>query len=152
MTQLPSVDFLALVGTDTRLRWKAQTGGGEYAGACPFGCGVDHDGFLVHPSEQRWYCRGCSENAWRDPASYLMRRDGIGFTAALALLQALTTGDSLPETIRRPLGPDADWMARAAAARDDAAAMLAATPHALTYLEKRGVRSDTAARRLSRSG
>ena len=49
-------DLLGLIGADTRLKKVASTGGGGYAGACPF-CG-GRDRFRVQPEQGRWWCRG----------------------------------------------------------------------------------------------
>ena len=81
------VDMLQLINHDTRLKKVARTGGGEWAGPCPF-CG-GKDRFRVqpfHPDGGRYFCRGCGDNYWHDVIDYLMTRDHIGFQEALAQL------------------------------------------------------------------
>lgn len=76
-------DLLAWVASDTHLRRLASTGGGEYAGPCPFCGGLDR--FRVqphHPNGGRWLCRGCTEGKWRDAIAYVMRRDCVNFKEA----------------------------------------------------------------------
>ena len=69
-------DLLGLIGADTRLKKVASTGGGEYAGPCPF-CG-GRDRFRVQPLRGRWWCRGCSDGPrWQDAIGYVRRRDRI---------------------------------------------------------------------------
>ena len=74
-------DLLGLIGADTRLKKVASTGGGEYAGPCPF-CG-GRDRFRVQPEKGRWWCRGCSDGPrWQDAIGYVRRREGLGFAEA----------------------------------------------------------------------
>jgi len=80
-------DLLGLIGADTRLKKVAMTGGGEYAGACPF-CG-GRDRFRVQPEQGRWWCRGCSDGSrWQDAIGYVRRREGLGFAEACERLGA----------------------------------------------------------------
>ena len=63
----------------------ATTGGGEWAGACPF-CGGE-DRFRVFPNAQhgaRWWCRQCDRKG--DVISLLQERDGLTFVEAVTLL------------------------------------------------------------------
>lgn len=65
------VNLLELAGRGTVLRRVASSGGGEWAGPCPF-CG-GRDRFHVqpyHPGGGRWLCRGCTQGAWRDAIDY----------------------------------------------------------------------------------
>jgi DNA primase len=81
------VDILQLINHDTRLKKVARTGGGEWAGPCPF-CG-GNDRFRVqpfHPDGGRYYCRGCGDNYWHDVIDYVMNRDHIEFQEALSKL------------------------------------------------------------------
>ena len=81
------VNILQLVCRDTRLKKVAWTGGGEWAGPCPF-CG-GKDRFRVqpfHPDGGRYFCRGCGENHWHDVIDYVMTRDQINFQEALSQL------------------------------------------------------------------
>lgn len=87
-----NVDLLALAGGEERLKRVANTGGGEWAGPCPF-CG-GRDRFRLqpqHPSGQRWFCRHCSGNSggWRDVLDFLQMRDNCDFAAALAEAERL---------------------------------------------------------------
>jgi DNA primase len=78
------VNILKFVHGDTKLRKVAWTGGGEWAGPCPF-CG-GKDRFRVqpfHPQGGRYFCRGCGENRWHDVIDYVMIRDRIDFQEAL---------------------------------------------------------------------
>jgi hypothetical protein len=45
-------DLLILATRDSQLKRVANTGGGEWAGACPFCGGVDR--FRVQPNKQPW--------------------------------------------------------------------------------------------------
>lgn len=86
----------------TELEQVARTGGGEYAGPCPF-CG-GKDRFRVQPDHEgggRWLCRGCGGDRWHDAIDFVMRRDGLDFKDAA---QALA-GDALPVATVRPLPP-----------------------------------------------
>ncbi len=80
------VDLLALVGRDTRLRKVATTGGGEWAGPCPF-CG-GRDRFRVQPSLGYWWCRQCGGERWLDAVDYVERRDHVDFREACRRLGA----------------------------------------------------------------
>jgi DNA primase len=66
------------------LKKMASTSGGEYAGACPFGCG-GVDRFRVWPNHNggRYWCRGCGAHG--DAISYLRFR-GVSFKKACQLL------------------------------------------------------------------
>ena len=87
-------DLLGLIGADTRLKKVASTGGGEYAGPCPF-CG-GRDRFRVQPAKGRWWCRGCSDGSrWQDAIGYVRRREGLGFTEACRRLGASPSGVSM---------------------------------------------------------
>lgn len=82
-----AINLLTLIGTDTRLKREASTGGGEYHGACPF-CG-GHDRFSVQPNRAgggRWSCRVCTPH-WSDAIAYLQKRNGIDFKEACERLQ-----------------------------------------------------------------
>ncbi len=138
-----TIDLLALIGRDVPLRRTAATGGGEYAGACPF-CGGhdkrDADRFHVWPAEGRYWCRRCERTG--DAIQYLREREGLTFVQALDRLglqsdfgaaHPSTAPGSLPrlrsgcsaasesqlETLRprhEPAAPPSDaWQARAVA-------------------------------------
>src|SRR4030042_652775 len=80
-------ELLSLVGQDTALKRVAKTGGGEYAGPCPF-CG-GRDRFRVQPNRKPWglwMCRNCGEGRWQDVISFVMQRDQVDFKTALQTL------------------------------------------------------------------
>ena len=83
-----NTDLLALAGHDTSLKKIATTGGGEYAGPCPFCSGTDR--FRVQPESRRWLCRNCTGGKWQDAIAYVQKRDGCDFKQAC---QALGAGD-----------------------------------------------------------
>lgn len=64
------------------LRKMATTGGGEFAGACPF-CG-GRDRFRAWPVEGRYWCRGCGKAG--DSIQYLRERRGLSFVEACKVL------------------------------------------------------------------
>ena len=76
-------DLLSLIEQDTALRRVASTGGGEYAGPCPFCGGTDR--FRVwpdHPDGPRWRCmgtkagrNGCGRGG--DAIAYLVERGDL---------------------------------------------------------------------------
>ncbi len=76
------VNLLDLAGNSTALRRVASSGGGEWAGPCPF-CG-GRDRFRVqpyHPGGGRWLCRGCTQGVWRDVIDYGRRLyPGLSFS------------------------------------------------------------------------
>jgi DNA primase len=68
------LDLLSLAGAYTDLKRVAASGGGEWAGACPF-CG-GRDRFRVQPSGGgggRWLCRGCTDGKWQDGIAFGQR-------------------------------------------------------------------------------
>jgi DNA primase len=83
-------DLLTLV--DTPLKRVATTGGGEYAGPCPFCGGTDR--FRVQPGRGgrggQWYCRHCGGDRWHDAIAFAMRRDNSDFAGAVAALTGIT--------------------------------------------------------------
>lgn len=87
-------DLLRLVGGE--LRRVAGSGGGEWAGACPF-CG-GKDRFRVQPHYEnggRWLCRQCTDGKWGDAIDFVMRSNGLDFRAACDLL----TGGNVPTAV-----------------------------------------------------
>lgn len=83
---LGPIDILDLIGSDTTLKRKANTDGGEWAGPCPF-CGGE-DRFIVHPhhpsGKGRYWCRCCGVSG--DVIDYIRTRDGLNFEEALRKL------------------------------------------------------------------
>jgi len=79
-----SVDLLSLIRADVRLKKVATTGGGEWAGPCPFCGGAEKrsaDRFRVWPAEGRFWCRRCQRSG--DAIDYVRVGLGLGFGAAL---------------------------------------------------------------------
>lgn len=70
-----SADLLAICGRDTDLKKVSMSGGGEYAGACPF-CG-GRDRFRLQPAGGRWLCHNCTDGKWHDVIEYIGRRDNL---------------------------------------------------------------------------
>ena len=88
-----TVDLLRLVENDTALKRVANSGGGEYAGACPF-CG-GRDRFRVQPDARRWLCRACTNGAWHDAIEYTKRREHCDFRRACEILGGTLSIDNL---------------------------------------------------------
>jgi DNA primase len=82
------VDLLALAGQNTALKRVASSGGGEWAGPCPF-CG-GQDRFRVQPRRPgggRWLCRQCTDGKWQDALAFGQRLwPGLPFKEVCALL------------------------------------------------------------------
>ena len=156
-----SIDLLELIEHETTLKKVATTGGGEYAGACPFCGGTDR--FRVQPHRAaggRWYCRGCGEERWHDAIAYVQRREGCDFRTAVRQL-GLTPGKKgisahrasfpvrPPPHAARTEGqyapPSADWQATAGAFATACAAQLwqPAGAAARAYLQRRGLTEPT---------
>jgi DNA primase len=115
------VDLLALAEHSTTLRRVASSGGGEWAGPCPF-CG-GQDRFRVqprHPGGGRWLCRQCTAGKWQDAIAFGQRLwPGLPFPQVCELLaggEPPTTRDRRPSAAPekpayRP--PPGDWQASA---------------------------------------
>ena len=58
----------------------ASSGGGEFAGPCPFCGGVDR--FRVQPEKNIWLCRHCTNGIWRDVIDFIARRDNVTISQA----------------------------------------------------------------------
>jgi DNA primase len=115
------VDLLALAERNTSLRRVATSGGGEWAGPCPF-CG-GQDRFRVQPHQPgggRWLCRQCTDGKWQDAIAFGQRLwPGLPFPQVCELL----SGGALPTTTKtqQPATPDnpaycpppEDWQAAA---------------------------------------
>lgn len=148
-----SRDLLAFVENDTKLKRKATTGGGEYAGPCPF-CG-GRDRFCLQPHHAkggRWLCRNCTEGKWQDVIAYVMRRDQVNFIEACRRLGAGDMGDSLScSPVTKVLKPNSnsppalEWQAKARQVIEICAAALwtAQNKKALDWLHGRGLKDDT---------
>jgi hypothetical protein len=151
---LDRVDLLALIGSETQLHRVAATGGGEYAGPCPFCGGTDR--LRVQPVQRRWWCRQCSpDERWEDAIAFVRRRDGCTFPEACTRLGAATplgpprratkviVPTPAPPTVTPP---PARWQAAAAQVVAEAEAALwdPGGSHARTYHSDRGIAADTA--------
>jgi hypothetical protein len=75
------MDLLAVIQQDTPLKRVAATGGGEYAGACPWCAGTDR--FRVWPARGRYWCRQCLRRG--DLIQYLRDYRGLSFQEAARL-------------------------------------------------------------------
>lgn len=77
------VKLIDLVGG---LKKVASTGGGEYAGPCPF-CGGS-DRFRVQPAQNIWFCRQCTGDQWHDATDFIAKRDNTSLLEAAKSLGA----------------------------------------------------------------
>jgi hypothetical protein len=120
------MNILGLIEADGgTLRKMATTGGGEFAGACPF-CG-GRDRFRVWPDHDagRYWCRGCGKAG--DSIQYLRERRGLSFLDACRLLgRDPGPRPSGPRPARpawepkEATAPAAEWRTRARAFLDGA--------------------------------
>jgi DNA primase len=145
--------MLALAGRDTALRRAGNTGGGEWAGPCPF-CGGE-DRFRVqpdHPRGGRWFCRGCGYDRWHDAIDYIMRREHVDFRDACAWLGARAPAGAAPQRDRSkegtrelPATPEAATLAGNGmiAAHCAAALWRPAGRDGRDYLHQRGLSDET---------
>lgn len=148
-------DLLAIAGRDTDLKKVANTGGGEWAGPCPF-CG-GRDRFVVQPNTKpgRWLCRNCTAGKWHDAITYVALRDNLDPGKRGDLQEictrlapgALPMADHAPERTPAPAyaPPAADWQRTAAAVVDQCQETLWQPRYikALEYLRGRGLADDT---------
>jgi DNA primase len=148
-------DLLALSSQDTPLRKVASSGGGEWAGACPF-CG-GHDRFRVQPRQQRWLCRGCTDGKWRDVIDYVSRRNHLDTHRGVDLEEICRFAvGSVPVTINEPhfqpvkqavkaTRPSPAWQERAEEFIQDCEKSLwmPEDRSALEYLHNRGLEDST---------
>ena len=137
MTMLP-----ALTGD---LRRVAATGGGEYAGPCPW-CG-GKDRFHVWPTPKsgrpRFWCRRCERKG--DDIDLLRELKGLSFHDAARLVGRAKLGDA-PSRAPPPLRPPNDtWQGRAEAVAVEAERALWSREgtQALSYLRHRGFTDET---------
>lgn len=151
---LEKTDLLALVGGS--LKKVATTGGGEWAGSCPF-CGGD-DRFRVQPYQRPWglwLCRHCTEGKWQNAIDFVIERDSVDFRQACEILN----GGALPRSggrrsyPKRPelpaySPPAGDWQAQAEQVIEVCAGNLWAPENgkALEYLHGRGLLDETIGR------
>ena len=77
--------------------------GNEWAGSCPW-CG-GKDRFRVSANTNRWWCRRCSpDEKWHNLADFLIKRDNLTYTQAMAQLEGSPTTQfsAPPERIITP--------------------------------------------------
>jgi len=148
-------NLLAICNQDTTLKRVASTGGGEYAGPCPFCGGVDR--FRVNPyaNPGRWLCRSCTDGKWQDVLDYIARRDHLDPKKHTDLQEIckIATGGTLPTTTTarvepvRPAydPPSATWQSAAAEIIDHCKGLLwqQEGAKALNYLKSRGLLEKT---------
>ncbi len=130
-----------------KLKKVASTGGGEYAGPCPF-CG-GRDRFRYQPANNIWLCRNCTAGQWRDVIDFVAKRDNLSITeAAKKLSNGLPVTNNRPavKTERPAYGPPTEaWQreAREAVKQCQKTLYSEAGARALAYLKKRGFSLDT---------
>jgi DNA primase len=146
-------NLLTIIGGDTQLKRVAGTGGGEWAGPCPF-CGGD-DRFRVQPEAPGgacWLCRTCTNGQWRDVIEYIKLRDHVDFVQACKTLgHQVRPAESVPQPSRaieapKPTGPPSpEWQAKArhVIADCEASLWLPEGGPARAWLQKRGLQDDT---------
>jgi DNA primase len=135
------------------LRRKANSGGGEYAGPCPF-CG-GKDRFRVQPNMHRWLCRYCTNGKWQDVIAFAQRLwPGDDFPQVLERLGGKRTPATpdkgkmqayTPGTPPIYTAPDDTWQTRVMGliGQYEQALWSQDGKQALDYLRSRGIRDDT---------
>ncbi len=89
-----------------KLKKVASTGGGEYAGPCPFRGGRDR--FRYQPANNIWLCRNCTAGQWRDVIDFVAKRDNLTIgQAAQKLSIGLKAGNEKPAAHK----PKTEWQA-----------------------------------------
>ena len=146
------VDLLALAGQATNLQRVAGSGGGEWAGPCPFCGGTDR--FHVQPLTAdggRWLCRHCSEGKWQDAIAYGQRLwPGLSFRQVCerlagdgALVETRVAAERRATPAYAP--PEAGWQAlmRPMIERFAHSLWEPQGAAALDYLHRRGLEDET---------
>ncbi|MHC4250189.1 MAG: CHC2 zinc finger domain-containing protein [Planctomycetota bacterium] len=124
------VEYLASLGIEL----KPVGAGGEYRGVCPLPSHGDAvPSFQVNHRKGLWHCFGCG--AGGDVISFVMKREGVGFQEALAILAGPA---GLDEPVRSE-GADRGYVFCAAA--DYWSKCLGGSTSARGYLERRGIGS-----------
>ncbi len=153
-----NIDLLALAGELTTLKRVSRSGGGEWAGACPF-CG-GRDRFHVQPEQSRWLCRHCTDGKWQDPIAFGKRQSPNLPFRELCQQLARRFGGNLHEDVvqttalrpvpprpvyRAAVPPDDEWQARAFQIINAAKTALwsSAGERARAYLHSRGLEDET---------
>jgi DNA primase len=140
----PTLDLLTPVEEVHPLKRVASTGGGEYAGSCPF-CG-GKDRFRVWPNEGRggrYWCRQCQSNG--DGIEFLRDFYKTSYQEARRFLAVNTTHkiDTGKSVLASP--PKSAWQQRArrfVEAREESL-WSATNKRALNWLRDRGLKDDT---------
>lgn len=153
MTTMTTLDLLAMIQQDTRLKRASSHRGGEYHGGCPF-CG-GQDRFRVQPEQNFWTCRQCGRGG--DAIAYAVESGRM--TTAEAYKARHGDGDGLKigaSSIARPTiptpepcePPNATWQQRALdfIAASQAALWGDVGKKALAWLMGRGLSEDTITR------
>lgn len=142
-----NADLLTLAGGS--LKRVASTGGGEWAGSCPFCGGTDR--FRVQPEQGRWLCRQCTGGKWEDAISFGRRLwPGETFRAVCERL----AGGIVPTTYQKrsvqeptpaAAPPSPEWQRSAAALveRCENTLWQPQGARALAYLQRRGLNEKT---------
>ena len=86
----------------TGMQKVAASGGGEYAGPCPF-CGGE-DRFRVQPASARWLCRHCTDGHWQDAIDFVRRRDNCSFAEAVTVLTGTSADQVNTRHTKRVVG------------------------------------------------
>ncbi len=147
------IDLLALTSAHTHLHRVAASGGGEWAGACPFCGGVDR--FRVQPyarPEPRWLCRHCTDGKWQDAIAFGQRLyPNLSFREVCERLSGgrltLRPAQPRPQPLIQPAyaPPPPEWQqqARQVIERGQEALWGRAGHNARRYLNRRGLSDST---------
>jgi len=144
--------ILELVPSREAFKYAASTGGGEYAGPCPWCGGFDR--FRVwpeHPSGSvggRYYCRRCGQRG--DGIQFLRETLGLGYCDACKALQVparASRGQAARHaptwTPKAVMPPSAVWQAKAASVVAECVANMRSSSKGMAYALGRGLTSDT---------
>lgn len=148
-------DLLAISSSTTNIRKVANSGGGEYAGPCPF-CG-GRDRFRVQPGQYRWLCRHCTDGKWRDVIEFIARLDHLDPHCASDLKEICrrATGGTIPimSSGSHPVLPQVEPLRPPSKKwQEKARELIVSAEHtlwspcgiqAMEYLHKRGLTDDT---------
>jgi hypothetical protein len=147
MIDQSSVNLLALLGGN--FKRVAKTGGGEYAGPCPFCKG--HDRFHVWPysDQPRWWCRQCGQSG--DAIAFVQQQRHVDFKTALAMLGLQGSTPRWQPTIRQVHPPklveppSAEWQKAALSFVTAAEVALWCREHMIApnWLRNRGFTEDS---------
>ena len=139
------VDIVDVVGRYVQLK----KGGVNYMGLCPFH-NEKSPSFTVSPTKQFYHCFGCGAHG--TAIGFLMEYSGLGFVDAIKDL-AQSHGMVVPEDDAMPPLQRAEIQAKSLAlseamtrANDYYRAQLKTAPHAIAYLQSRGLSGGVAAK------